>query len=275
MDRRKFLASSLLAQAGLAASGGATVTPAGSAAQSQEEKPMGVREYYELRVYHLHRGNQPKLVADYWREAAVPALNRAGIRPVGVFNVLIGPESPSVYVLISYPSLDSRAKVGSQLDNDAEYQRTGAAFLNAAASDPAYVRVESSLMVAFEGMPRLVVPAAAAENRPRIFELRTYESHSKKANLKKIEMFNRGELAIFRRTGLRAVFFGETLIGSRLPNLTYMLEFANIEERAMVWARFAADPEWKKLSTTPGYTDVETVSNITNVLLTPAPFSQI
>jgi len=41
------------------------------------------------------------------------------------------------------------------------------------------------------------------------------------------------------------------------------------------WATFIADPEWKKLSTTPGFTDAEIVTNITNVFLRPAPFSQI
>ena len=41
------------------------------------------------------------------------------------------------------------------------------------------------------------------------------------------------------------------------------------------WSKFGTDPEWKKLSTTPGYTDPEIVSNISNVLLRPAPYSQI
>src|SRR5438094_345521 len=95
------------------------------------------------------------------------------------------------------------------------------------------------------------------------------------AKLTKIKMFNEGEIAIFRRTGLRPVFFGETLIGSRLPNLTYMLTFDSIEQRDRNWSAFVADPEWKKLSATPGYTDAETVSNISNVLLSPAPYSQI
>jgi hypothetical protein len=41
------------------------------------------------------------------------------------------------------------------------------------------------------------------------------------------------------------------------------------------WAAFIADPEWKKLSTTPGYTDGEIVSNISNAFLTPASYSQV
>jgi hypothetical protein len=80
--------------------------------------------------------------------------------------------------------------------------------------------MESSLLRAFSGMPRIEVPPAAGQRAPRIFELRTYESHSKKANRTKIEMFNRGEIGIFRRTGLRPVFFGETLVGAGQPNLT-------------------------------------------------------
>ena len=131
------------------------------------------------------------------------------------------------------------------------------------------------MLAAFTGMPKLEVPPATVERAPRILELRIYESHSKKANLTKIKMFNEGEIAIFRRTGLRPVFFGETLIGSRLPNLTYMLTFDSIEQRDRNWSAFVADPEWKKLSATPGYTDAETVSNISNVLLSPAPYSQI
>src|SRR5438445_645577 len=83
---------------------------------------------------------------------------------------------------------------------------------------------------------------AAAKNQPRIMELRTYESHSKKANMKKIEMFNTGEIAIFRRAGLSPVFFGETMIGSRMPNLTYMIAFENMAAHDKAWAAFSTDP---------------------------------
>ena len=88
-------------------------------------------------------------------------------------------------------------------------------------------------------------------------------------------MFNRGELEIFRRTGLAPVFFGEALIGGRLPNLTYMLTFENLAAREANWNSFIKDPEWKKLSTTPGFTDAEIVSNISNVILRPTAYSQI
>jgi hypothetical protein len=268
MKRREFLASSLAAST-MTASDSSVMRSADAGAD------LGPPEYYELRQYHLRRGPQVKLTDDFLREAAVPAWKRLGIGPVGVFNTTIGSDTPTVYALIPHLSLESVAITAARLLADPEYQRMGAAFLNAPSTEPAYVRIESSLMLAFETFPKLEVPPGAAENRPRIFELRTYESHSEKAHLKKVEMFNNGEIAIFRRTGLRPVFFGRTLIGSKLPNLTYMLTFDDMAAHDKNWAAFIADPEWKKLSTTPGYTDGEIVSNISNTFLTPAPYSQV
>ena len=87
-------------------------------------------------------------------------------------------------------------------------------------------------------------------------------------------MFNEGgEIDIFRKTGLRPVFFGETLIGQRLPNLTYMLAFENLAARDKHWEIFQNDPEWKELRADKQYAD--TVSNITDIILQPVSYSQI
>jgi hypothetical protein len=233
------------------------------------------REYYELRRYQLRTGPQVKLADDFFREALAPALNRFGISPVGVFNIEIGPESPAAYVLIPSASLETLLTVESRLNRDADYLNAGAAFLNAPAQQPAYVRMESSLMVAFEGKPRLMVPPATAEHRSRMFELRTYESPTPQDHLRKVEMFNSGEFDVFEKAGFWQVFYGDTLIGSRLPNLTYMLGFEDLADRNKKWEAFRSAPEWKKLSSSPRYTFEELVCNITNVILKPAPYSQI
>lgn len=258
----------------LAASTALTANLDADASGSDLQEEVAVKpEYYELRMYHLRRGPKQKLTEDFFREAALPAMKRAGIGPIGFFNVMMGPDSPTLHVLIAHQSIESFATATARVIADPIYQKDGAAFLQSTASDPAYVRVESSLMVAFSAMPKLELPAT---NKPRIFELRTYESHSKMANKKKIEMFGRmGEIAIFRRTGLQPVFFGETLIGRRMPNLTYMLVFDDMAAREKNWSTFVRDPEWKKLSSTPGYTDAEIVSSISNVLLSPTSYSQI
>ena len=269
MKRRGFLVSSLAASAlaGVAPSADATIAGAGP-----EEAD---HELYELRRYHLRRGRQQQVIDDFYRDAAIPAMNRLGIKPVGVFNTNIGPGSPSVYVVIPHPTAHSAVTIHERVAADPEYLKAGAAFINSTPAEPSYMRMDSCLLHSFKGMPKLELPPGTAENKPRIFELRTYESHSRKANHTKIGMFNSSEIAIFRRTGLRPVFFGETMIGAGMSSLTYMLTFADMEERTRAWAAFVADPEWKKLSSTPGLTDPEIVSNISNVILSPMPYSQI
>ncbi len=267
MKRRDFLASSLAASA----SGGLAYGEPAGGGQGMVSAGAHGREFYELRYYQLHRGPGVKLTHDYLQDAALPALNRVGIRPVGVFETLVGPQSPSLYVLIPHPSAISVLTAWERVRADKEYQERGAAFLNAPATNPAFVRVESQFMVAFESHPRMTAPAQA----PRVFELRTYDSATKKANLTKIKMFNTGEIDIFKKVGFHPVFFGEKLIGPRWPNLTYMLASASLEDRNKHWAAFGADPDWNKLKSTPGYSDAEIVSNITNVLLRPAAFSQV
>jgi hypothetical protein len=140
------------------------------------------------------------------------------------------------------------------------------------AADPVYTRIESSLLAAIEGMPKLEKPDAG---KPRLLNLRIYESHNERAARKKIEMFNKGEIAIFRRVGLTPVFFGEAVIGALVPNLTYMLVFPDEDGRKAAWDKFRGDPEWIKLKAIPEYADKEIVSHITNRILTPTQYSEI
>lgn len=255
------------------AGGGAAQAAGGAAASVQ----AGAREFYELRHYQLRRGPQTKVLDDYLSLAALPAMHRAGVGPVGVFNVMIGPKSPMLTVLITHKTFESVALLPRALADDAEYQRAGAAYLNAVATDPAYVRIESSVLRAFESIPTLALPFGGGEagKRARIFEMRTYESHSEKASQKKIGMFNSGEIALFRKAGMSPVFFGETLVGANMPNLTYMLVYEDMAARDRQWAAFSSDPAWRTLSTTPGLTDPDIVANITNTYLRPTAYSEI
>src|SRR5688572_6637904 len=253
MNRRDFLA----------AAAGTTVL-AGTDAEFGQEGANP--EFYELRVYKLRRGPAAGRFDTHVREAWMPAMKRLGIGPVGAFNVMLGPDSPAHYRLIPYRSLDELYTSRRRLAADEEYRRAASDFRNLPATDPPYHRVESQLMVAFSGMPKLEVPQAAKDRKPRILELRTYESHSLSAGKKKIEMFDKGEIAIFRKTGLTPVFFGETLIGQRQPNLTYMLVYDDMAARDKAWSTFVSDPDWKALSSMPEYSDAAIVTAISNVL---------
>jgi len=259
MRRRDFLSAGLAGVGGLQA-----------LAMAADKDTAGQRQYFELRLYHTHVGSKKDLVGAYYRDAGIAAMNRLGVGPVGVFNVVYGPNSPSLWVLLVHPSMESVATLSSRLMADKEHLEKAAGFINAQLSEPAYLRYESSVMAAFTGMPKLEVPA----KKDRIFEVRVYESHTEKASKKKIEMFNEGkEIELFLKTGLTPVFFGETVIGRNMPNLTYMLSFENMADRDGRWKVFSADAGWKKLSSDPQYKD--TVSNITDIILKPTSYSQI
>lgn len=266
MKRRTFLTTASLASAGLVAA--RTSAAQAPAAQS-------AREYYLLRRYQLQAGPQTKNVESYLSDVLIPALSRMGMGPIGVFKLDYGPETPAFYVLIPGRSVEALATIDLQLGQDANFLKAAEPFWNAPAAAPAFLRMESSLLAAFEGWPRLTAPTATATKSKRIFQLRTYESPSDAAHVRKVEMFHKGEFEIFQKAGCHPVFFGDALIGSRLPQLTYMLSFANLAELEKSWAAFSADPDWKTLSSSPRYNYEAIVSNISNLVLSPLAASQI
>ncbi len=258
MKRREFLAAS--AALGLA--------PLAAAA---DEAESGGRMYLELFKYEITTEEQRRGIESFARDAAIAALNRAGIEPVGVFLPL--EDLSPVYVLLPHKSLTSVVTLTQRLAGDADFVRQGADFLNATREEPAYKRINSSLMIAFKGMPHVARPVTSPG---RIFQLRIYESPSVITGQKKIEMFNdAGEIEIFRRVGLHPVFFGETLVGQNMPNLTYMLSFESQDELKANWGKFGADPGWQRLRGMEEYADKKILCNITNLILKPADCSQL
>lgn len=243
-------------------------------AGAQAPRPNG-RDYYELRRYHLVSGPQVKLLENYLSDALIPALNRMGMNPIGVFNLYLGPETPSLYLLIPSKSVESLVTADLRLAKDEDYLKSGAPFLNAPAKEPPFDRIESSLSIAFEGWPKLTLPPVTKERGTRVFQLRTYESPSHRDHVRKVEMFHHGEFEIFQKAGFWPVFFGDSLVGPRLPNLTYMLSFPDLSELNAKWKAFSGNPDWKKLSSQPEYTYEAIVSNISNLILNPTSYSQI
>jgi hypothetical protein len=274
MDRREFLASSVAASA-LAVGKPESLLVGSQPTQSgQSAGDANAREFYVLERYHLVSGPQQQIADNYFRDALVPALNRQGIAPVGVFNVYIGPETPITYISTSSRSLEALVAVERKLGLDADYVKAAAPFLEAPAKEPAFIRMERSLMQAFENT-RLTVPAATTAHAPIVFELRTYESATYQDHIRKVEMMTLHEGAIFAKAGVWPVFYGDTIFGSNLPALTYLLGFESVADREKKWGLFLNSPEWKSLSADPRYSFERIISNITNIILTPAPYSQI
>ena len=249
---------------------------AGAASLAAAPEPAAdERHYIELHWYRLRNGSQVRRVNEFLSQVWLPACRRSGTGPVGMFANVIGPDSPSILVATGYRSMAAWEEQRARHDADPEYRKHTAAFGAAPATDPSYMRREAWLLRGIQSAPKLEPPPAETGRAPRLFELRIYESHNSRAGRDKIAMFDQAETAIFRRCGLLPVFFGEALIGPRLPNLTYMVAYDDWAARDKAWAAFRDDPEWKKISQKPGWTDPEIVTNISNSLLRPAPYSPI
>lgn len=269
MKRRDFLTSSAAATVGLAAT---------TLGQANAATP-GSKALLELRTYHFAAAAKQQAFAEFLASAAIPALNRAGVKPVGAWKLLkadnpglnLEADDTDLHVLLPHQSPNSVAGLVARLSEDSWFTSDGAATLTAPKDSPAYTRFESSLLLAFDGAPQVEVPTLAED---RLLQLRIYESHNDERALAKIAMFNEGgEIAIFRRCGMNPVFFGQALVGSKLPNLTYALGFENEAAMKEAWGRFGKDPGWLQLRGDPTYAD--TVSNITNLVLRPVRGSQV
>lgn len=255
MKRRQFVASSLLAVPSLTT---ADIT-----------QPAATKELYELRTYESRFGSPQSNIENYLKDALMPALNRQGVKAIGVFREMGKTDPPKLYVLISHPSMESYATVATRLAGDAGYTTASQTYNQLTPDKPPFARYSTSLLSAFDALPQMVVPAK--ENR--IFEMRTYEGYSEDAVRRKVKMFNVDELPVFYKVKLNPVFFGQVIAGEHMPCLTYMLTFKDMAERDANWKAFSADADWKRISSAPEYAN--TVSNIIRVFLEPVAYSQI
>lgn len=277
MYRRTFLAASAAA-AGIGLIGGSQPARSAEPVSAGGGAP-GDRQLIELRAYHFASPAKLEAFEQFMSKTAIPATNRAGVKPVGAFKLLakdnpelkLTADGTDLYVMLPHQSIESMLGLDAKLAADREFLDAARDVLMPPKSDPAYTRYETWLLRAFELFPRVDVPTTADT---RVLQLRRYESHSKERHLKKIAMFNAGgEIEIFKRCGMNPVFFGGALAGPNLPNLTYMLGFENMDAQKTAWEKFRKDEQWKKLKDDPEYKD--TVSQITNLILRPIAGSQI
>jgi hypothetical protein len=246
-----------------------------AASTSQAAEGRGANVYLETKRYQLHNSpeDQSNRLIDHLRDAYSPAVGRAGGKLVGAFSNHIGMEAPYLLTVTQYDGLAAFQTAMDKLATDSEYQHA-LATLNSGNGYP-YLRIQSSLLKTFDGMPQPLLSDPSDKHPGRYFELRRYESPTEVTLTQKVRMFNGGEIGVFQRLGMRPVFFGETIVGSEMPNLVYMLSFDDLTARETLWKQFAGDPEWKKLSAPAELHDDKIVSNISNAILRPLGFSLI
>jgi hypothetical protein len=240
----------------------------GAVPASYGEKPG--RNYYQLKVYYLKNKAQQDRVDNYLQNAYLPALHRAGIK-AGIFKQAKGDTTLRFYVFIPVSSLQQLTGIDKQLQKDKQYATDGKDYLDAVYNDLPYDRIETIIMQAFEGRPQPAVPDMKTAKEDRVYELRSYEGPTEKLYASKVKMFHSGEFELFDRLGFHAVFYGEVLAGSRMPNLMYLTCFDDKASREEHWKAFFADPVWKELSPRPEFQ--HTVSKGVTWFLAPTNYS--
>jgi hypothetical protein len=236
------------------------ITAPSFAGQKIERAPA--KQFYELVVYHVKDKSQEERIDKYLSGAFLPAVHRYGIKMVGVFKTanIDTATDKKIYVLL--------------LGTDKELAAQGKEYVEATFDNAPYIRKESILMESFSGMPILRKPQFTNAKSERVYELRSYESATEKLYRNKLSMFNDGnEMAIFDRIGSQAVFYGEVLAGSHMPNLMYMTTYSDKKSRDEHWKAFGSDPDWKKLSAMPEYQ--HNVAKVNIEFLVPAEYSDL
>ncbi len=232
------------------------------------------KEFYEIKTYKLKNKSQEERVHSYLIYNFLPAAHKLGIKNVGVFTPL---ETDTTYgkrvvMLIPYSSLNQVSELNDLLFATEEYNPKAKEYIEAEYTNPPYDRIESVLLRAFSGMPKMETPQLDGLRSDRIYELRSYEGPTEKIYKNKVEMFNKGdEVGLFKRLRFNAVFYAEVISGNRMPNLMYMTTFDNMASHDAHWKAFVDDPYWKKLSALPEYQ--HNVSKINIYLLRPTEYS--
>jgi len=197
-------------------------------------------------------------------EALIPGLNRLGMKTIGAFNLdLVGnsqhlrPDSSA--------SLDNGWSRLNFTWRGLRIPQGGRAFLNAPAKEPAYLRVESSLLIAFEAIRNSRYLTLSPASTRRVYQLRTYGARAPQP------IGARSRCFIARVCDLReGGFFARVLRRHpdrhRLPNLTYMVSVPDLPSWTQDGTPFAPI-RLEKASASPKFSYEAIVSSITNLVL--------
>src|SRR6266540_6276467 len=123
---------------------------------------------FELRYYRMRNSAQIQRTSDFLGKYYFPAALRAGIGPLGFFNHLIADQGPFVLALTSYASLSAMETGMQKMMADKEFQK-GFNEYNSM-TELSYIRMESSLLRAFDSIPEIEIPGSDEKRAPRIFE---------------------------------------------------------------------------------------------------------
>jgi hypothetical protein len=260
MDRRSFVH----------ALGGASMLAAMGPSAAAQTGGRRTR-YYRLAFFYLRMGDQAARLNQFFT-GQMPFLTRLTPGPVGVFQVFVGEHMPAMMYLSGYPNLGDLEAAIRKAQADSGYQKA-VAELEQGAEQP-YNRVDTVLLEATDYSPE-IVPLKEKPKAPRIFELRVYQSPTLRQARLVHERFAGPEIKIFHRVGIHPILYSSTVVGPKMPNLTYLTPFSTLADREKAWEAFGADAEWAKVRKESIDRGGQIVSQIDITLLRPTDYSPL
>ena len=275
MKRREFL---IAGGAGLAALGTTTTLDAQESPSRllfQRRSASRTPGFTEIRKYTVENAEKRAKFVEILDNALIPALNRQGIKPVGVLIPAEEGNEPkyalNVFVVAQHNTMNSFVNANTRLLADKRYMKDAAPIFETNSKDPVYTDCETFLLKNFPTVPQIEVPKLGPD---RVFQWRLYRSFNIERNAAKVKMFDKGgEIPLFREVNMHPIFFGDIVAGTRMPALLYMIGFPSEEKRNAAWREFGSHPKWQEMRVDPQYAD--TATEIDNVVLVPSSGSQI
>jgi len=241
----------------------------GSGRSEADAPATAPASYFEFLFLRLENGSQVNRMLTWIEKRALPLLAKHHFGFTGFFTLEVGPHMPTVFGILTFPSLAEMESAWARLDADADYS---AAVTDLEKDGAAFYREDSMLMRATPFSPPLKAanPDDAAH---KIYELRIYESPAERQLQFLHERFAGGEIDLFHKSGIHPVLYADTIIGPNQPNMAYLIPFENQAQREKAWATFRSDPAWQRLRDDSIRRGGEIVRNSTNMILLPTSFS--
>jgi heme-degrading monooxygenase HmoA len=237
MNRREFLASSALAAGALTVGGCATGYSdrlVGSPHTTAHSSAV-----YELRIYHINPGKSEDL-QNRFRNHTLRLFARHGIESVGYWMPLDTADQ-RLHFLLRYPSREAREASWKAFVADPQWQ---AAHKASEANGSLVAKVENPFFVRTDYSP---AHSTGNISKGGVFELRTYTTPP--GRLSHLDArFRDHTLGLFARHGMKNWLYFHRMADQPEAdvNLTYFLTHASQDAAKASFAKFGADPDWKK-----------------------------
>jgi|HigsolmetaAR201D_1030396.scaffolds.fasta_scaffold32747_1 NIPSNAP. len=213
--------------------GGITMSSASAAAEPRTR-------FYLMQTFYLRHGTQLQRLHDYLEGTLIPEMSRKHQGSKIALEAIVAAHLPQVVFVSGHSSLeDLRAQQAEMCSAGFQAWEQG--------EEAPYEKYSMTLLEATPYSPEVVIPSAAPAAKRRIFELRVYHSPTWRQLAALHDRFAGPEIKIFHRVGIHPILYTQTLMGSDMPNLTYLIPFENLAAREKAWDAFASDPEWIKV----------------------------